>query len=267
MNRSATRRIGLIVPSSNTTMETEIPELLRRHAQRFGTSVTLHSSRARLASVDASSLDRMVGEASRCAVEVGDAEIDAVAYACLVAVMVRNPGAHSEVEKDISRALANGPSAKAPVVSSAGALVRTMRALGLRQVALVAPYMPALTTKVVDYLRGERIVVTDSVSLSVADNCAVGRLDPENLSNHVEQLDLSGVDGLVLSACVQMPSLPSVQPIQDSIGLPVITAATATTRELLLALGWKPEVPGAGAALASDPVRSATPESTGGGRR
>ena len=45
-------RVGLIVPSSNTTMETEIPALLRRHPEWNGEGFTFHSSRARLHTVD-----------------------------------------------------------------------------------------------------------------------------------------------------------------------------------------------------------------------
>jgi maleate isomerase len=246
-----THRIGLVVPSSNTTMETEIPELLRRHAERYGTSATFHSSRARLHTVDAESLARMVGDSERCAAELGDAQIDVLAYACLVAVMAQGPGAHVEVEDRMRNVLVQGASATAPVTSSAGALVRTLHALNLRRVAIVAPYLPALTRTVIEYLEHSGVAVADSISLSVADNCAVGRLDPADLLGHASKLDLSDVDGLVLSACVQMPSLAAVQSVEDALGLPVVTAATATTREILLALGLEPEVRDAGAALGS----------------
>ncbi|MHA6796319.1 maleate cis-trans isomerase family protein [Pseudonocardia bannensis] len=249
--RRPSRRIGLIVPSSNTTMETEIPELLRRHEAEHGTGFTFHSSRARLHNVDAESLARMVEDSARCAAEVGDAEVDVLAYACLVAVMAQGTGAHVGIEERLRGALAGGASANAPMVSSAGALVRTFAALGMRRVAVVAPYMPDLTKLVVGYMEHAGVTVADSVSLSVSDNCAVGRLDPADLPRHVAGLDIGDVDGIVLSACVQMPSLPAVQQVEDSTGLPVVTAATATTREILLALGLPAVVPGAGAALGS----------------
>ena len=50
---SAPTRIGLVVPSSNTTIETEVPEMLRR----TGADYTFHSSRAVLHNVDAESLE------------------------------------------------------------------------------------------------------------------------------------------------------------------------------------------------------------------
>lgn len=241
------KRVGLVVPSSNTTMETEIPQLLRRHADQ--PEVTFHSSRARLHTVDAGSLARMLADGDRCAAELGDAEIDVLAYACLVAVMAQGPGAHAGAEDRLRSALAGTRSANAPVTSSAGALIRTLQHLGLRRVAVIAPYLPELTRLVTAYIEQSGIKVTSSISLSVTDNCAVGRLDPAELSVHAKRLDTTAADGVVLSACVQMPSLPAVQQVEDSLGLPVITAATATAREIMLAVGLKPKVENAGAAL------------------
>ena len=54
----------------------------------------------------------------------------------------------------------------------------------------------------------------------------MARLDPADLREHYKKLSLDGADALVLSACVQMPSLPSIQPVEDELGLPVLSAAT-----------------------------------------
>jgi maleate isomerase len=58
------------------------------------------------------------------------------------------------------------------------------------------------------------------------------------------------VDAVVISACVQMPSLSAVQEVEDELGMPVVSAATATARSLLLALGITPRIHGAGQLLA-----------------
>lgn len=238
-------RIGMIVPSSNTTMETELPELLGRHpTERF----TFHSSRAVLHTVDPESLDAMVGQVDRCAAEVGDARVDVIAYACLIAIAAQGPRAHEDAERRIAAGAA-GAGCPVPVTSSAGALVRGIRRLGVERVAIVAPYVKPLTERLIGYLGDYGITVTDSVSLEVADNVAVGRLDPADLVGHADRLDLSGAEAVVLSACVQMPSLPAVQVVQDRLGLPVLTAATATAYELLDALGIEPVLPDAGALL------------------
>lgn len=245
----STRRLGLIVPSSNTTMETEIPELLGRHAHTSGQRFTTHSSRAVLHTVDPQSLHRMVGEGDRCATELADAHVEAIGYACLIALMAEGARAHERIEPHLAE-IAARENTPTPVVSSAGALVRTILELGLSRVAIVTPYLPELTEMVIRYLNAYDVEVVDSVSLGVPDNIEVGNLDPARLPEHVEQLDLTRAEGLVLSACVQMPSLPAVDTVERKVGLPVLTAATSTTRELLRTIGVEPVVAEAGAALA-----------------
>jgi maleate isomerase len=243
-------RVGLIVPSSNVTMETELPQLLGRHPAASGHGVTFHSSRAVLHQVDPQSLRRMVAESERCARELADARVDVIAYACLIAIMAEGKGAHEAAEDRLTNALA-GAHSPAPVTSSAGALVRTLKRLGVRRAALVAPYVKPLTRMVIQYLAGYGITVVDAVSLEVADNVAVGRLDSSRLLSHAKSLDLRHADAIVLSACVQMPSLPAIEEAGRELGLPVLSAATATASEVLALLGEEPVIPGAGAALAS----------------
>ena len=118
-----------------------------------------------------------------------------------------------------------------------------------RKVSIVTPYMRPLTDLVVDYIVHEGIAVQDSIALEIPDNLAVGRRDPLALINDVDALDLTGVDAVVLSACVQMPSLPAIEAVQDKLGLPVLTAATSTTRVMLQQLGLEPVSTGSGFAL------------------
>jgi maleate isomerase len=118
---------------------------------------------------------------------------------------------------------------------------------------MITPYAPPLTAKVVDYLADAGIEVVDSLSRNITDNCAVGRLDPTDLVDLVDRLDLRRAEALVLSACVQMPSLDAIPVVQALTGLPTLSAATATTRALLQALELDPVIPGAGALLAGLP--------------
>jgi maleate isomerase len=234
-------------------METEVPAMLRRIE---GEAFTFHSSRAVLHSVDPESLDRMVGELDRCGNELCDARVDAIVYACLVALMARGPGAHEESERKLSEIVA-ARGADAAVISSAGALVRGLSALGLRRVAIVTPYMKPLTAKVVAYLEAEGFTVTGALSLEVSDNAEVAELDPARLPGLAAGMNLDDAEGVVISACVQMPSLAAIEPAEQQLQLPVLSAATATVYELLMRLGLPPVVPGGGALLAGETQPSA----------
>lgn len=241
-------RIGLIVPSSNTTMEIELPELFRRQERHAPETFSFHSARMRMTEVTAEALAAMDRSSDRCVTELADADCDVLAYACLVAVMAAGPGAHQRAERRLS-AVAAAVGSGATVINSAGALVTGIRAVGAGRVALIAPYQPPLTRMVVDYLADLGIEVVDEVSLGVADNRAVGRLDPANLIRLVGQLDVRRAEAVVLSACVQMPSLPVIPQVEKLTGLPVLSAATATARQVLGTLGLEPAIDGAGALL------------------
>ena len=64
-----------------------------------------------------------------------------------------------------------------------------------------------------------------------------------------KQLKLDGVDVLVLSSCVQMPSLAAVPVVEQECGLPVISASICTAYQMLQKLGLKAYAPEAGTLL------------------
>ena len=243
-----TFRIGLIVPSSNTTMETEIPEMLQRRSEVANETFTFHSSRARLQHVTKEELWQMVCDSDRCALELSDARVDVMAYACLVALMSQPAGFHVEAEGRLSKVAADN-GAPAPIVSSAGALVNAIQALGARRVAVITPYPNPIAAQVIDYLSESGIDVVDYIALEVSNNLEVGRLDPARLLPVAQELDRTGADAVVLSACVQMPSLSAIQRAEDTLGLPVLSASTATVFGILSALDLPPIVPRAGRLL------------------
>jgi len=122
--------------------------------------------------------------------------------------------------------------------------------------------MKPLTKLVADYLEDAGIEVVDALSLEVSDNLEVAALDPEALREHWRRVDTTDVDALVLSACVQMPSLPAIQPVEDEAGLPVLSAATATVFTILTELGLPPYVPGAGRLLSGEVTMEPAPRPT-----
>jgi len=241
-------RIGQIVPSSNTTMETEIPAMLRAREGVLPEHFTFHSSRMRMKHVTKDELAKMDADSDRCALELSDARVDVLGYACLVAIMAMGRGYHRQSEARL-RALTLENEGAAPVVTSAGALVEGLQALGARKVAVLAPYMKPLTALVVNYLEHEGIEVLDAVSLEISDNLEVGAQDPRAPIEISRRLNTANCDAVVVSACVQMPSLASVQPVEDRIGLPVVSSSVCTTWRMLKALQLQARVPGAGMLL------------------
>lgn len=193
-------------------------------------------------------LAAMDAESDRCAIELSDARVDVLGYACLVAIMAMGRGYHRVSQERLTKhTTTNG--AHAPVLTSAGALVDALNVIGAKKIVVVAPYMKQLTEVVVDYIGSEGYEVIDWRALEIPDNLEVGRHDPSRLPEIVSTLKYEDADAIILSACVQMPSLPAVAKVEAMTGKPVITAAIATTYAMLRNLDLEPIVPGAGALL------------------
>ena len=242
-------RIGQIVPSSNTTMETEIPAMLRAREAIEPERFTFHSSRMRMKKVTKEELAAMDCDSDRCAIELSDARVDVLAYACLVAIMSMGPGYHRVSEARLhQRTIDNGGAA--PVVTSAGALIEGLKVIGAKKISILAPYMKPLTQLVVDYIENEGIEVVDALSLEIHDNLEVGARDPRAPAELWRKLNIANIDAIVASACVQMPSLASIPLIEAASGLPVVSSAVCTTYQMLTKLGLKTMAPNAGTLLA-----------------
>jgi len=209
---------------------------------------TFHSSRMRMKHVTREELAAMDRDSDRCALELSDARVDVLGYACLVAIMSMGPGYHRVSESRLhEQTVSNG--GPAPVVTSAGALISGIQALGAKTVSVVCPYMKPLARLVVEYLETEGITVRDYLALEVPDNLAVGRLDPLQLLEVSSKVNQTGIDVLVLSACVQMPSLPVIDAAERKYDRPVISAAVCTTHQMLKRLNLDTHVPLGGTLL------------------
>jgi maleate isomerase len=232
-------------------METEIPAMLRAREAVLPERFSFHSSRMRMQKVTREELEAMDADSTRCAAELADARVDILGYACLVAIMSMGKGYHCQSESRL-RDVARREGCDVPVVTSAGALIDALRALHAKRISMVAPYLKPLTRMVADYIEAEGIQVIDAISLEIEDNVEVGRRDPMALVDIYKRLNLEGADALVLSACVQMPSLAAIPIVQKEVRIPVISSAVSTTWQMLRKLNLKSAVPNAGALLSGE---------------
>jgi maleate isomerase len=242
------KRVGVIVPSSNVTVESEMPKILNRVG---GVEFTFHSSRMRMHAVTPEQLRAMNAQRERCVLEIGDAGVDVVLYACLVAIMATGLGEHRNVELAVAEQLAAGGSGT-KVLSSAGALIKALCDTGVHRVGLVMPYAKPLAEQVVAYVEHEGFEVADWRALEVADNADVGCIPNDRVLAAAHELDLDDVDAVVISACVQMPSLNIVETAERELGVPVLSAATAGAYAILRSLDLPVDLPDAGSLLRAD---------------
>ena len=137
----AGKRVGLIVPSTNTVME---PDLYRN----LPSGTTVHTSRMLLeGSVTIEAEELMLDVyLPECARQIGTLQPDVVVFGCTSAGALRGPAYEQELAGEISQATG------APTVTIMGAVVDELKRLGVNSVALLTPYSEEINDTIKDSL-------------------------------------------------------------------------------------------------------------------
>lgn len=223
------RRLGVVVPSSNTAVEREFPRYVPK-------GVSVHASRMPLESVTAGALDSMSDRAVECAELLSHADVHAVAYACTTGSLLHGPGFDAELEEELSATI------DGPAVVTALSVDRALEELGAKRIAVRTPYNEELNAREREYLEAAGYEVVSIAGLGIEDNTAIGALTPENAAEQVASVD-AAVDAVFVS-CTNYPTLPAVESMENELGVPVITSNGATLWDLSRAVGVHVEGPG-----------------------
>ena len=126
---SLRKRIGVMVPSTNTTFEADFQLVAPR-------DITIHGQRLWLTNGDegAAGMDRMNAEIESGAKYLATANVNVVAYGCTTGSFYRGPGYDRDMLQTISKA------AGVPAVAAAPAVVDALRHFGARRVSVATPY-------------------------------------------------------------------------------------------------------------------------------
>lgn len=212
-------RIGLVVPSSNTTME---PEL----ARELPTGISLHAARMPLVDVTADRLEEMEAGADRCGRLLATADVDVAAYGCTTGSLVKGPGYDEAIETRLSDVTG------VPTVATAASIRRAFDALDLRRLALATPYVRALNEDEADFLDAAGYEVVALSGLGLQANTDIGARWPEQVYRQVRDLDTADADGVFIS-CTNYRTFEVIDRLEDELDTPVVTSNQATLWDVL----------------------------------
>ncbi|WP_446751716.1 maleate cis-trans isomerase family protein [Vulcanisaeta sp. JCM 16161] len=220
-------KIGVIIPSSNTTVERELNRAIREP------EVTIHSSRIMLREVTLKGLEEMERETERAAMELSTINPDIIAYACTTGSLFKGPNHHIEIKGRIERLT------RVRAVATAGAVVDALKRLGANRVLVVTPYIDELNVKEREFLEAHGFKVVDIRGLGIVDNTVIGSLDPrtayEAAIKAYNQFS-SDFDALFIS-CTNWRTFEVIGVIERQINKPVISSNSATLWSILKELG------------------------------
>lgn len=218
-------RIGLILPSCNTVMESELPRATPE-------GVSLHASRVPIKKVTEHELVTMAREAIQAARLLLDAKVDVIVFGCTSGSFVGGIAYNVELENEI-RSVTGIPS-----VTTSSAVVAALKAQKVRKVAVVTPYSKTINRKEHSFLTENGFLVLDIEGLGIDDGYEIGKVEPHvvyELAMNVAKR-CPEVDGLFIS-CTNLRSLEVVPLLCHELHKPVISSNQATLWYALKLLG------------------------------
>ena len=168
---------------------------------------------------------------TRACREVAEAAPGITAFLCTSASFVGGLSGEAALRALMERAGARR------AITTSGALIEALAALGARRVAVATPYDEALTARLEGFLgeAGHDVVGTARLGLS-GD---IWRVSEGSVRDLVAALPLADADAVVVS-CTNLPTYDVIPSLEQTIGLPVVSANLATMWAALRALDALP---------------------------
>ena len=215
------RRIGLIVPSSNTVAEVDF-------YRRLPDAATLHTARMYLEDVTAEAETTMLDEhLPRAVADIATTQPDVVVFACTSAGALRGNAAEDALIASIARQTG------APTVSVAAAVRSAIDSRRARRIGVITPYVTSLNDKIRASLEEDGLEVAAIHGLGIVDNHEIGAVEPERIIGFAcDCFEPSAVDLLFVS-CTNFRAVEARPRIEELLYVPVVTSNQAALEAVL----------------------------------
>lgn len=208
-------RIGLLVPSTNTTMEVDFHRLAPD-------GVSVHTARLKTqkeATIE--TLVKMEEETEEAAESVATAEVNVIVYGCTSGSFIKGPEWNKKMIKKLES------KTKLPVVTTAQAMIEALREMKMKKISVTTPYVKVTNDRLVTFLENHNFQVLDLKTFDMLDQFAHAQIEPSEIYSLAKKSDKPEADGIFI-ACTQMRALDIIEALERDIKKPVITATQAS---------------------------------------
>ena len=213
------KRIGLVLPSSNTAAEPDF-------RMAAPDDVTIHTHRMFIAGEGPMSeiMDRMNQDMEKAARYLATAGVDLVVYACTTGSFYRGWGFDQEMIRTIEGI------AGVPAVATATAAAEALRFQGAARVSVTTPYPEWSNERLAEYYAAagfEVLNVDGEPNVVAAGGYAISDRDPEEILDFSVQQCRPEADAHFCS-CTAWRSLEIAAELERRLSRPVVTSNQAT---------------------------------------
>ena len=242
------KRIGVMVPSTNTTCEADFQMVVPR-------GVTVHGQRLWLTNdaLGPDGMNRMNGEIESGARYLATARVDVISYGCTTGSFYKGPGWDREMIELMSR------TAGVPAVATTPAVVEALRHFGARRISVATPYPEWNNAQLRAYLAATGFEVLNleaEPEAAKSGNQGINDQDPAVIVDFAARACRPDADALLCS-CTAWRSVEAVEEIERRTGKPVVTSNQSAIWASLRAIGLSAPIPGFGRLLREIDARAA----------
>lgn len=239
---SPRKRIGVMVPSTNTTCEADFQLTLPRE-------FTVHGQRLWMTNEGTGdeAYVRMNAEIESGARYLATAHVDVIVYGCTTGSFYKGPGWDTEMLEVIRR------EAGVPAVATSPSVVEALRFFGVRRISVATPYPEWNNRRLRAYLEAqgfEVLNVDGEPEAAAAGNQGINDQDPQSVVEFASRVCRPEADALLCS-CTAWRSVEAVAAIEARTGKPVVTSNQSTIWTALRALRVSGSIAGFGRLLES----------------
>jgi maleate isomerase len=221
-----TLHFGVLIPSTNTTVETELARLPSGYQAHYA---RLFSSTP--GSPFSPSRDDDIDYQSKL---LGTAKVQ------MVMLMQTSASLFDDNYDDIVTRRMSAAAGGVPATTSARALGRCLRALGARRIGLVSPYSVAANARMQHYFVSKHGLEIKAVEgFAATDSYVIGNLGPENARDAFARMDRPEIDAFVVPGA-NFPTMASIAAWEREFNKPVVTSTQAAVWAMARQLGGEP---------------------------
>lgn len=236
----ASKRIGMITPSSNTMVE----PLTSAMTAHLLDDLSVHYARIPVTRIalDQGSLDQFEREAMLHAARLlADARMDVICWN-------GTSGAWKGTEADNAICAAITAETGIPAITGTLAQFEAFRAHGIRRYALAVPYTKDVHDAIVSVYAGEGFECVNSAYLGISTNFAFAEIGLDTLKDLIRQADHPDAEAIVV-VCTNLAAARVVEEMEQELGKPIHDSLVVSLWHPLRMIGWQQPIPGWGRLL------------------
>jgi arylmalonate decarboxylase len=236
MNRTADARpcLGLVVPPAAGAVPEDAQHL-------YGERIRFIARGLGIGGVSPAGFAPVAGRIVDLACELRDAGAQAVSMMGTSISFYRGAARTEQLRRALEDATG------LPCTTMSHAVVRALKALGVRRVAVATSYIDELNQALVAYLQDSGLQVTAIEGLSLVGVAEIGAVAPRTLIDLAERVAArdARAEGVFIS-CGGLLTHEVIEPLERRLGLPAIASSPAGFRDLMVTAGLDPQAQGFG---------------------